>query len=177
MIYIHLSPVFNRDSILRNGIVPTKINNLDHLNTFIKDDACTKDEKAIYAWQDCEKNEKYIKDLIYAKVFIHPRNTLVYDYYDKYNDCLDFSKFHEKPIYKTSAIYDVYEINTSSNDYMFIHTQQKNRNEFHSCFKLHDEYSHDDKLMTVFKEPQRNIKIIGRAEYYYHKNKMNIRVL
>ena len=96
---LHLSETKNRNSILTNGLLPTKVKNLDHLGYFTRHGIISGD-KAIYTWLDSEKNEKFIRDMVYCKVWIHPRNDLIDGWSNSENepDSIDFSKLSSDPI-------------------------------------------------------------------------------
>lgn len=177
---LHISEITNRDSIFKNGIKPTKVKNDFHLEYFKKENICTKDGKIIYAWIENEKKNKFIKDLIYAKVWIHPRNELLDIYERKFNDYIDFRRFHMNPICNyDKMIFDVYEIESvdlySYND----HIQIRSKDIYGTCHKMHVEYEHEDKELIFYNKPiHRNFfKIIGQAyyEFDYRLNKMIIK--
>ena len=73
---LHLSSIENRDSILKNGLLPSKISLESHLWTF--QGSGLVGDKCVYTW-DSEKGQstdKYIRDMIYCKLFIHYQNHL-----------------------------------------------------------------------------------------------------
>lgn len=193
--YIHLTEIYNRESILKSGIIPSKIKLPQHLKFFKKYDYCTEDGKMIYLWSDCLSNERFIKDMIYIKVFGHARN----DYYnvmekafddgsaypkgikyyeDYYKDKFNMRKLGTSPIYKyDQMVFDVYLIETSA-DVKFggIHSQFPSDNIYNSLHLMDERYAHNDKELYVSKKPLK-IKIIGQAKYYYDNKKINIEVI
>jgi len=70
---IHLSPIYNRQSILKNGIIPTKIKIPSHSEAF-RDISI--DDNIIYSWADGHSNEQYIKDMIYCLIYISKKSFL-----------------------------------------------------------------------------------------------------
>jgi hypothetical protein len=58
---IHISEIYNRDSILKNGLFPSEVLLPHHLERFREDGYLEEDEnKMLYMWCDSEKNEKFI---------------------------------------------------------------------------------------------------------------------
>jgi len=172
---IHISPVYNRDSIKANGIIPTKVRHLDHLAYFVERDICTKDGKAIYTWQDSIDNEKFIRDMIFCKVWIHPRNNM-YNLYDQ--EYIDFRKVFDRNLCNYNyMLYDVYVIETPDSNSCDYHIQLPSDNIFSTLWNMPGEYAHDHKRLFIFKNPLKSIKIIGQAQYYFDNNKYHIKIL
>ncbi len=160
---LHISSVDNRSSIQKNGIIPTVIKNEGHLVSFRNYGVISKEEnKAIYTWEDCDKNEKFIRDLIYAKIFIHPRNEMEYE--------TDFSKiktFDTLPYFE--MLYDVYSIEVPDEDSNFWHSQEPSDNKFFSTYRMEDYYAHNDKHLFIYNKPLKDFSIVGQAYYEYDK--------
>ena len=155
---IHISQRKNRESILKNGILPTEIKLPHHKEAF--------GDRGIYTWLDDPfKNLKFIRDLIYVKNWLHPRNDAMYSLpYDfNFKDYKDTSK----PI--DSDIYDVYLIDGSELlGYNGVHGQWS-EDEFGTAYGLPDEYAHDDKDIFVTPQKIENFKIIDTVKYYIDK--------
>lgn len=188
---IHFSSRRNRDSILKNGILPSYIKLEPHYKCF-KEFGLT-DRKCVYMWNPDEGQgmEKYVKDMIYCKLFIHPRNdmadervsviTKLYnenkldDWYDDKN-WIDFSKLGTK-LFGEEDIYDLYEIDFDDNnplllDTSLIHSQENSNNIFNSCHLMKDKYEHNDKTIHIGNgiiQPEK-IKIIENVRSIIYKN-------
>jgi len=164
---LHVSPIYNRNSIIKNGITPTPVKNINHLEAFKKDRVVSNDT-AIYTWQDSIYNEKYIRDLIYAITWIHPRNDIGCYYNDNFNDEIDWRNVERKPIYKyNQMIFDVYiaQVSTKIPDYN--HLQEPGNDIYSTTYNMHERFAHNDKPLCIYDKPLKVIKIIGQANYYY----------
>jgi len=172
---IHISPIFNRQSIAEKGLIPTTIELPHHLEAFKEDEVCTEDGKALYTWLDCNQNEKFIRDMIFCHFYIEPRNDL---YVDGDSEAIDFRKLLNANMAPWShMVYDVYEIELSRwPRRIYFHVQDPTGNIFATCHGMPDEYAHNDKILCILKKPQKKIRIIGQAEYYYD-NGHNIRII
>jgi len=72
---IHISERYNRNSILKNGLRPSKVVLEHHLDSFREFNYLSEEEdKMLYMWLDSEKNQKFIKDMMYCKMWLDPRN-------------------------------------------------------------------------------------------------------
>jgi len=173
-VYIHISEIYNRKSIEKNGLLPSKIKLPQHLSFFKKKNLCTKDGNMIYTWGDCNDNEKFIRDMIYIKVFGHARN----DMYDDGPSYINFEKLGSIPIYKyDQMIFDVHLIKTNEKVFFGgIHYQSSSKNIYNTLHMMDDCYAHDNKKLYVSKTPLKT-KVIGKAYYYYDNNKINIKVV
>ena len=171
---IHISPIFNRHSIAEKGLIPTKVELPHHLKSFQEDGVCTKDGKALYTWVDCDNNEKFIRDMIFCHIYIDPRNAM---YDDLEGPEIDFRTLLNTNMAPwNSMIYDVYEVETKWPKAIYFHEQTTNDNIYSTTYSMPDEYAHDDKILCMLKSPQKKIRIIGQAEYYYD-NGHNIRII
>lgn len=176
----HISPIYNRDSILENGILPTPVRNRDHLEHMQEHGICTKDGRGSYTWLDDSKNEKYIRDLIYAIVWIHPRNELTHYWTDVLRDWPEFPKMHRRPMWKyDQMLFDVYVADVPEHYAHYIHQQEPNRAPDSTIYTMHDQYAHDEKQVIIYKEPLKHIRIVGQASYNYDSanDKISIKVL
>jgi len=172
---IHISPISNRQSIEENGLTPSKVKLPHHLENFKEDGVCTKDGRALYTWIDCDKNEKFIRDMIFCHIFIDPRNALYYDSQDEY---IDFRKLLNVNMAPWSyMIYDVYEVKTSLSHGIYYHIQTTGDNIYSTTYGMPDEYAHEDKMLCVLKRLQKKIRRVGQAQYYYDNNHHHIKIL
>jgi len=170
---IHISPIFNRAPIAKSGLMPTKVKLPHHLEAFKEDDVCTKDGRALYTWIDCDKNRKFICDMIFCHLFIDPRNTLD----GATNEYIDFRKLLNIDMAPWDHMtYDVYEIETELSHVAYYHVQSTGDNIYSSTYGMPDKYAHDDKMLCMLKRPQKKIRIVGQAEYY-QDNGCNIRII
>ena len=174
--YIHLTEIYNRNSIEQNGLTPSKIKLPNHLTFFKKKGLCTKDDKMIYTWSDCFENEKFIRDMVYIKIFGHARNELSINQND-YPPYIDFSKLGSTPIYKhNQMIFDIHLIDTNEEVYFAgIHLQTPDDSKTNSLHMMDEKYSHVNKKLYVSKQKLKT-KVIGQALFYYD-NSINIKVL
>lgn len=173
----HISPIYNRESILTHGIIPTTVRNRSHLENMRHHGFCTKDDKAIYTWVDSLKNEKFIRDLIYAVAWIHPRNELTHYWEDNLNDWPDFTKMHRKPIWKfDQMLFDVYKVEAPERHVHYIHMQEPCDDPGNTICQMHDQYAHDDKDIIIYKETLSRIRIVGQASYSYDSSNDKIAI-
>lgn len=163
---LHLSSIENRDSILKNGLLPSKISLESHLWSF--QGSGLVGDKCVYTW-DSEKGQstdKYIRDMIYCKLFIHPRNDWATEYYENYEkingvsmgdikeeDHLDYRQFGTK-LYGDNTIFDLFEIDIDETNPLLLqnywfHGQLKDDSPYASCFMLNEKYAHDDKILHI----------------------------
>lgn len=184
MTYIHISEVYNRESILKNGLMPSKIILSHHLKSFREYGFLNYDEdKALYAWIDSEKNEKFVKDMVYCNTFLSPRNVIAEEYYEhnsNFENLLDFSKMLNKFLYKHEKMtFDIYKIKSDNalnlNSY---HYQISTDDIYNSAYCMDERYNHDDKELEIFNVSQKNISIIGQAffDYNFKNNKYEVKV-
>jgi len=173
---MHISQIFNRESIAKIGLIPTKIDLPWHLESFKEDRMCTEDGKALYTWLDSDRNEKFIRDMIFCHIYIHPRNTLAL-YMEETSNGVDFRKFlNENMAPWNSMIYDVYVLETVWPRTSYFHAQTSEVDIYSSTYGMPDEYAHDNKVLCMMNKPQKKIRRIGQAEYYYD-NGHNIRII
>jgi len=175
---IHISPIYNRESITTHGIIPTKVTNPAHLESFKELNLCTKDGKAIYAWQDSIDNEKFIKDMVFCKVWIHSRNDIYSEENSWRNDYFDFRKVFNKNLCGyDSMTYDVYAIEIPDIGFDYFHVQIPSDDIFGTLWNMPEEYAHEHKRLIVFKIPMTDSTIIGQTQFYYDNNKYHIKIL
>lgn len=168
---LHLSRRANKESILTNGILPSYIKLDAHYECF--KNFGLEDRKCVYTWNPDvgQSTEKYVRDMIYCKLFIHPRNEIC-DREDVRNQKLwdegkimdwdddkhwtDFSKLGKK-LFGSDDVYDLYEIDIEEThplllDGWFTHGQEKSDWKRGSCHLLDDYYAHDDKTLYISKD-------------------------
>ncbi|MFW6026170.1 MAG: hypothetical protein ACOCRX_07490 [Candidatus Woesearchaeota archaeon] len=162
--FIHVSEIYNRENILKNGILSSKVKNPMHLKTF-QEDGIIDDDKCVYSWVYDENNEKFIRDFVYCRVWIHGRNNII----DEYEN-FDFSLI-SGPIYPyNQMIFDVYEINEEGynpDDYNYTHTQEPYDDITFSTYKMNEEFAHDNKKLFIFNHGIKNFRIVSQCIYYY----------
>lgn len=188
---LHLSRKENRESIFKNGLIPSKISLEHHYESF--KEYGLKESKCIYTWDPSmgQSTDKYIRDMIYCKLFIHPRNAMVqhredvmnklWDL-DKVNDWednknwVDFTK-HGTKLFGKSGSYDLYEIDIDEDDPLllsssFVHAQNNDDDKYSSCHMLNEKYAHDDKIMHIIKDiiPVSKLKIVSTVKTRLYKN-------
>lgn len=164
--FLHISERHNRDSILKIGLLPSKIKLEHHLNFFRNKEYISRDtDKILYMWEDSVQNEKFIKDMIYCKVWIQPRNNL-YDGENSMDPLLNLCPYD-------SMLYDVYLIHNSAelsrtDGELHRHVQEPSDDPISTCFGMNGIYAHDDKLLGLSKG-ESNIEIIGEAKFELEK--------
>lgn len=173
---IHVSQKINRTSILSNGLVPTRVKNEDHLK-FFKRNNRIKSNKAVYTWLDSKYNEKFIRDFLYCKAWLHPRNNLSDNFYKTFNDAVDFRKITNLPFIQDDMLFDVYLIEKEDRYSNILHGQIPSDDIYNTAYNMEDYYAHDNKILYVYDEPLYVSKIIGSACYYFDNNKINIKIL
>jgi len=121
-------------------------------------------------------NSKFIMDMIYCKMYIHPRNKL---YTDEPKEYIDFRKFGDK-LFGDSATYYLLRIHTMY-DHMswleYIHSQEPNDMVRDStCTIMDDKYAHNDKKIsisrTVIKPDQFEVIEGIEVRHYEKSNKL-----
>lgn len=188
---LHLSRKANRESIAKNGLLPSYIKLEHHFNAFKNHGL--KDRKCVYTWNpsEGESTDKYIRDMIYCKLFIHPRNDMqmhreevmrklfdlgeVEEWEDNKN-WVDFSKIGTK-LFGESDTYDLYEIDVTEDDSIlldtsFQHAQTSDNDKFASCHMMKEKYEHNDKVLFISKEiisPDK-LKIVTSVKTRLYKN-------
>lgn len=172
---LHVSPRFNRESILKNWIHPSKINLEHHLDTFREMNIISPTEnKIIYTWESVQNNEKFIKDHVYCIIWLHHRNNLC----DKYDGGIDFSKLTISPIYKfNQMIFDIYSSEVEEDDIWFYHEQTPSDDKFSSAYNMNEKYAHTDKPLRVYNKKLKP-KLIGKVLYKLEKQgKFTIKII
>ena len=174
---MHISPIINGSSIQEFGLIPTKVEHEGHLKAFREDGACTKDGKALYTWEDCNENEKFIKDMVFCKVWIEPRNAL---YEETGSHPIDFRKLLDRNLSQFShMIYDVYVADVPDEQYTYVHIQgwEERSTVENTCYRMPDEYAHNNKRLHIYKKPLKKIKTVGQVRFYWDNGKYHIKIL
>lgn len=182
--YIHISEKFRRDSILTNGLLPSKILNSEHLSSFRNYGYVKKNEdKMLYLWESSDKDNKYIEDLIYCKLWLHPRIKYINGELEKGKEWPDFSKLPHDLLYwapYTNMEFDVYEVTKPKlvNNYnSIVHFQNSSDDRKNSAYEMDDKYSHDDKILGFSTAPAKDIKIIKTVSMDINlKGKLTVRI-
>lgn len=165
---IHISETFNRKSIQKHGLLPSEVKLPHHLSFFKEEGLCTEDGKALYTWQSCDKDSKFIKDMVFCKAYIHPRNDMAYS--------TDFSKLVDKFLGPHNHMtYDVYEIDVPDQETDLYHVQEPSGSIYNSCYDMPIEFAHNDKWLHIYKTALKNLRIVGKAEFEYTKGQYRIR--
>lgn len=177
MDYLHLTPLKNKKSILKYGILPYYIDLENHWETFKY--YGLKERKCVYTWNgETYKNEKFIKDMIYCKEFIEPRNNLFdlrYNYIlknkldidDPFN-YINFKKLGQKlfNIHGDYLLLKIKNFNNSINT-SFFHEQSPATSDLNTTCVMSDKYSHNDKEIFIsgsvvppeYIEPVEHVKV------------------
>jgi len=154
---------------MRFGILPKSITLRHHEERFRQDGLLEEHEnKMAYFIQDSDKNEKFIKDTIYGKVFITPRNKLAHD-------DIDYRTYERKNLYKHNSmifnIYLVYNIVEAKENYRPYHWQIPGEHCWNSLWQMDERYAHDDKILGLSKTPVMNIKLVQQAKFEFTKQR------
>lgn len=159
----HISERENRNSILEKGVVPTKISLQHHAESFLsKGIIANENSKVSYFWIDSERNEKYIKDMIYCKYWIHPRNYMVDAYYRNNNDLFDFSDLDNHWLKKDNGLFDIYTADAEDpSNNCILHGQFPSSSKHNSCYRMDEKYSHENKILYITPDIIKDLKIVG----------------
>lgn len=186
---LHLTPTSNINSIMKYGLLPTKVKLEHHLDAFNEDGL--HGEKCIYTWDpDTSCNtDKVIRDFIYCKLFIHPRNQIADDnekenerrYYDEPDfewgddkNWFDFTTLGSK-LYGEDEHYTLLRLNSDDMEiipHSYGHIQASDGDKNNSCVCMDKQYEHDDKMLYIGKSlitPDK-LEIIGGVQSRVYKN-------
>ena len=155
---LHLTNSKNINSIIKNGLLPSYIEHNGHWEKF---QSYLMHRYCIYLWDaETYKNDKYIRDMIYCRMFIHPRNKIFkqreleikknnLDYYDD-DSYLDFRKFGNV-LMGDSTRYSVLEIDIKNVelDGVWQHVQEPNNDKTSTTTIMDDNYAHNDKKVYI----------------------------
>lgn len=144
MDYLHLARKENIDSISTHGIVPSYVKLEHHWETFNR--YGLENRKCVYVWNgETFNNTKFIKDMIYTKFFIHPRN----DVYDVIDHEVDFRNVGKK-IFGTDEIFFLLRIHSFDDKFgEWTHVQEPDGDRYGTTVNMSDKYAHDDKRISI----------------------------
>lgn len=162
---IHISQRKNRQSILKNRLKPTYVKLDYHREIF---NNLGLGDNVVFTWVNNDQRFKYIKDLIFVKNWLHPRNEITQNIANMgiEFDMRDFNNNWVK--IDDENIYDVYLINDKS-EHQFTHSQDDNGDENNTTYGLPDEYTHFDKTLHVFNKPLKYFQLIESVKYRINK--------
>ena len=144
MDYLHLARKKNIKSILNHGIRPSYVN-LDHHWELFNEYGLTQ-RQCVYTWQgETYNNSKFIRDMIYTKFFIHPRN----DMYDYTDEGIDFREMGGKLFGEDETFYllKIQDLDMKFGDWT--HVQEPHDDRYGSTTIMEDKYAHNDKLISI----------------------------
>lgn len=170
MDYLHLTHKKNLNSILKYGLVPSYIKNNDHWDTFKK--YSLKERKCVYTWDgETFNNTKFIKDMIYTKFFIHPRNEMFVEK-EKNGKYINFKNFGNKIFGEDSFFYLIKIFNYEDYFGDFQHTQSPSDDEYSTCTIMDDKYAHDDKRIHISSKKinSQDFDIVEKINVRVYKN-------
>ena len=144
MEYLHLARKKNIKSILKYGIVPSHIDLDHHWDTFNR--AGLDNRLCVYTWQgETYENSKFIRDMIYTKFFIHPRN----HQYAIQDDEIDWTKLGGK-IFGSDETFLLLKIPDMDMEFGdWVHVQEPHDDRYGTTVQMDDKYAHDDKIITI----------------------------
>jgi hypothetical protein len=164
MDFLHLTNKQNLNSILKHGILPSYINNETHWELF--KEYGLKNRRCVYTWNgETYNNTKYIKDMIYTKLFIHPRNKL-YNYMDDY---LNFKDYGQQ-IFGEDTTYFLLKINHDNWLGNWLHEQYPGDEKFYTTVVMDDKYAHNDKEIYVSSTKINTVKVVEKINVRIYKN-------
>ena len=144
MDYLHLARKKNIKSILKHGILPSYVNMEHHWETFKEHGLINRE--CIYTLQgETYNNSKFIRDMVYTKFFIHPRN----HYYDTIDHEYDFRQWGGKIFGEdeTFLLLRIKNLDPKFGDWT--HVQEPHDDEFGTTVTMDDKFAHDDKLLSI----------------------------
>jgi hypothetical protein len=171
---LHLTPKRNYKSILKYGLMPSKVNLEHHLEAFQLDGLVG--DKANYLWDPNQSGDtdKMIQDFIYCKHFIHPRNELAIRHELLDLPDIDFEKMGSK-LFGNAEDYVLLEIDTKTIDLLcseYVHEQSSDGNKWSTCTVMNSKYEHNDKVLHITNDIIRGseIKLINEISTRFHKD-------
>ncbi len=178
---LHVTHSKNINSIIRNGLLPSYINldgHWDEFQYYLSERGC------VYLWDaETYKNGKYVRDLIYTKMFIHPRNKLIgerenelielgLDVWDE-ELYFDFKKIGKGLVGDTGR-FVMLEIDADDVKLhgSWQHVQEPHDDKFGSTVMMDDNYAHNDKKIYIVEQPInfKHIKIVEEVQVRKYKN-------
>lgn len=143
---LHLTSGKNLKSILNHGILPQRIQLEHHWETFQR--YGLKERKCVYLWNgETYQNSKFIKDMVYTKFFIHPRNNM-YDHVEEGEE-IDFNKFGNQ-LYGDDSTFFLLKINDFYDEFgNWQHVQEPGDDKVSTTTIMDDKYAHNDKMIHI----------------------------
>ena len=179
MTVFHISPIYNRKSILQHGIRPAKVEREEHLARFKEDNCATEDGKAVYTWWDCDLNEKYALDTVFCKIWLDPRNRLQAPVKE---EVIDMRPLVDKFLYPHDhMIFDVYAIEVEDLPAWYVHAQPCLSRDigghiYNTGYDMPQEYCHEEKVICIFPYTLANPRIVSRVLFSYDNKKYNLKI-
>lgn len=169
MVVFHLSDRDNRESILSKGILPSTIRYTNHIDAFQAARVIPVGiESVSYFCVDSYLNEKYIKDLIYCKNFLHPRSDFFNSFFEKFDDFYNFDNYNIPLSLKSRNLYDIYEVDLPELEHKkFYHTQYSEDDKYASTYGMREEFEHYYKPIYVTGDVVKGASIVGSVLYDY----------
>ena len=172
---LHLTPKKNISSILKLGLLPQKVKNESHLYQFQHDGLA--DDKVVYMWDpdtSGSSTDKLIKDFIYCKHFIHPRNNMFDEAEVLGLPDIDFSKLGNK-LFGEPEDYILLEIDSKGIDLLndgYCHGQWVETDDFSTSVAMKSIYEHYDKMLQIATENinKKSFKIINEISTRFYKD-------
>jgi len=178
---LHLTSKANLPSIMRNGLLPSYIaldSHWDEFQNYIDQRSC------VYLWSaETYKNSKFIRDMIYTKMYIHPRNKLLnqieaelekngVNTYDE-ERYPDFNRFGNA-LFGGDASYLLLEMDSQDVDWegSWRHTQEPHDDKYGTTTIMDDKYAHNDKELYISGSTIgfQNIKVVEEVQVRKYKN-------
>ena len=155
---LHLTNKANFESIMKNGLLPSFIDLEHHWEVFQR---YIPQRQCIYLWSaETYKNDKFMRDMIYTKMFIHPRNKFLdqkeielekngMDIYDE-EIYPDFKKFGSE-LFGGDSSYLLLEIDSEDMDLegSWQHVQEPHDYKYGTTTIMDDNYAHNDKEIYI----------------------------
>ena len=179
---LHLTNKRNLDSIIKNGLLPSHIDLDSHWDVFQN---YIEQRRCIYLWDaETYNNDKFIRDMIYTKMFIHPRNKIFKqreieiekNSLDIYDDelYLDFKSFGTDLIGRDSGAYLLLEIDSKDVQLegSWQHVQEPHDDKHGTTTIMDDKYAHDNKEIYISGTSIniKNINVVEEVLVRKHKN-------
>lgn len=157
MTYLHLAQAKDLNSILKHGLIPSYIKLDSHWESFKKDGLNSR--MCVYLWDSSTyNNSKFARDMIYTKLFIHPRNDMFearYRFIKQYGDIgdddqyINFKKLGRKLYGKDNKYFllEVRGVNNILGEYL--HYQEPSGEDINTICVMDDFYAHNNKKLYV----------------------------
>ena len=178
---LHLTNKANLPSIIMNGLLPTHIELDHHWDVFQK---YLTQRSCIYLWDaETYNNAKFVRDMIYTKMFIHPRNKaltmreieLEKQGLDIYDEELypDFKKIGTGLV-GDSSTYSLLEVDIDETrvEGSWQHIQEPHDDKYGTTVVMDDQYAHNNKEIYISGNTIsfNNIKIVEEVLVRKYKN-------